>query len=480
MRDPRAASRMATDLSGMSAYTAQEPGVLLDAEPAGIATAQPGSTFLSATPEDDTNIVMKTIGTVLGAPFNLLRGAKEGLEDAIGHPYAMQRDAQDEQYAMLASVLSDSDKAAMGMPVDRTGVNARQTNTSTVATGNNYGISPTLTPRKTGIVELLTGESRKQRALQMAKLQAALKAQGINLNIEAVKSGIYKDNMAGWKDEMQGFKTQNEAWEVPANNKAWRATEAAKQAEHYAGAYENTMQGYQAKAKGDQTYTLTPGIDARNWGAAAASNAQALRTNTLLPIQATTETMRAARERARVDKEVATGTAGPATMRAATDAASKLEAALAKVRPGFWGSINQKGATPKEKQVYMEFGVPEKKNELGLGTGEYDVEAWRKTLIPDASETKSTDDIIAGIMQSIEDMKRQLDTGEKSSPSVASPAMDAPAVNTDSWTPQQWDADIPQGLKPEEAIQYIIKKGGKSRKQAADIVRMIAASQKKQ
>ena len=274
MRDPRAASRMATDLSGMSAYRAEQPGILLDAEPAGIATAQPGSTFLSATPEDDTNIVMKTIGTVLGAPFNLLRGAKEGLEDAIGHPYAMQRDAQDEQYAMLASVLSDSDKAAMGMPVDRTGVNARQTNTSTVATGNNYGISPTLTPRKTGIVELLTGESRKQRALQMAQLQAALKAQGINLNIEAVKSGIYKDNMAGWKDEMQGFKTQNEAWEVPANNQAWRATEAAKQATEratagaqgaLAGKY--GAEGGLARERAAQVRALTPGIDYRNWQA---------------------------------------------------------------------------------------------------------------------------------------------------------------------------------------------------------------------
>lgn len=258
MRDPRAASRMATDLSGMSAYKAQEPGVLLGAEPGGVVTGQPGSTFYSATPEDDSNVVMKAIGTVLGAPFNILRGAKEGLEEAIGHPYAMQRQAQDEQYAMLASTLSDTDKTAVGMPVDRSGVNARQTSGSTVATGMSYGISPTLTPRKTGIVEMITGETRKQRALEMARLQAALKAQGVNLNIEALKTGIYKDAMAGRSSEASAInslasadKTGVETGYLRKYGDAdWRAkidAQVANAQQSRAGAFNQTQQGLTAQ-----------------------------------------------------------------------------------------------------------------------------------------------------------------------------------------------------------------------------------------
>ena len=256
LNDPRAMQRMGNDLAGMSAYQPQG-GVLLDAEPAGAVYGQQGSSFFSATPEDDTNIVVKTIGTVLGAPFNLLRGAKEGLEEVIGHPYAQQRQAMDEQYAMLASVLSDSDKTLVGMPVDRTGVNARQAYGDTVATGVAPGIAPVMAPRKTGITELLTGENRKQRALQMARLQAALKAQGIKLNIEQAQADIYSKMGAGTSAFANARKTGVETDQLETYGpQEWRGKIAKLGAETY-----------QARAGGDanaalasQRNQMTPGM----------------------------------------------------------------------------------------------------------------------------------------------------------------------------------------------------------------------------
>jgi len=262
LNNPRAMQRMATDLAGMSAYQGGEGpaigyGEVLGAEPGGAVTGQPGATFFSATPEDDTNIVMKTIGTVLGAPFNLLRGAKEGLEEAIGHPYAMQRQAQDEQYAMLASVLSDNDRSLVGMPVDRSGVNARQAYSGTVATGVASGISPVLAPRKTGITELLTGENRKQRALQMARLQAALKAQGIQLNIEQAQAGIFKDLAAGTNSMASARHTDTQNAQLTEfGPQRWRADINSLNAlanERNAGASANS-------ALASQRNQLTPGM----------------------------------------------------------------------------------------------------------------------------------------------------------------------------------------------------------------------------
>lgn len=187
------------------------------------------------------------------------------------------------------------------------------------------------------------------------------------------------------------------------------------------------------------------------------------------------DTMSAARDAARLNKEVATGQNSPAVARAAADSASKLNAELAKVRKGPGYMFGTEPAMRRERDVYSTFGVPEIMDAQGKGTGQFDVEAWRKTLVPEKAESKSTDEIIAGILQSIEEMKRKFDTGEKSTPTVAEPASE-PVVNTDSWTPQQWDADIPPGATVEEAIEHIVTKGRKSRKQAADIVRMIAAA----
>lgn len=481
LNDPRAMQRMGNDLAGMSAYQPQG-GVLLDAEPAGAVYGQQGASFFSATPEDDTNVVVKAIQTVLGAPFNLLRAGKEGLEEVIGHPYAAQREMQDDRAEMIAHMLADSDKAMVGMPFDRGGINARQTNTSTVATGQATGIQPVLTPRKTGIVELFTGENRKRRAREMMALQEAMKLRGVQLDWSKTGSEILKNNAGAYQSYQagEGERIKNE-W-MPSNMLAYQDVQysQAEQNRAAAGAQRSlsgkySAEGGLANARADQVRTLTPSIEYRNYAAGNRSQAAADKDWTLLPTQAVTETYKAARERARVEKEVATGVNSPAVARAAADSASKLNAELAKVRKGPGYMFGTESAMQRERDVYSTFGVPEIMDPQGKGTGQFDVEAWRKTLVPEKAESKSTDEIIAGILQSIEEMKRKFDTGEKTPPTVAEPASE-PVVNTDSWTPQQWDADIPQGATVEEAIEHIVTKGRKSRKQAADIVRMIAAA----
>lgn len=500
LRDPRAADRMATDLSGMSAYQNQAPGVLLAAEePGGIATAKPGSTFLSATPEDDSNIVMKTIGTVLGAPFNLLRGAKEGLEEAIGHPYAMQREAQDEQYAMLASVLSDSDKAAMGMPVDRTGVNARQTNTSTVATGNNYGVSPTLTPRKTGIVELLTGESRKQRALQMAQLQAALKAQGINLNIESLKTGIYKDKMTGWNQEMQGFRNQSEAYEVPADHAAQRATEKARQAELYAGATENYAQAGEANAgafyktsQGNRVNALLPfeqdRMTAQTRGYNERANTEVERRPSLLAYDAA----RTERERSSAVRNYGSTAATLGKMQNGGDVATgvkreiefdKQTGALKKQASNLLSGNISGGKAQSLGDVSNMLGVPLKTVDDGWL---WDTQAldWDKyaadnkpatTGVVKGAQEKSVWEALADLRKMVDEATNKATTGGQTTPTVATkeqPPMPDATINP--VTIDDYDKVVPTNVsKTSEVRDLLMEKYGLGETQAREVARAL-------
>lgn len=255
LNDPRAMQRMGNDLAGMSAYQPQG-GVLLDAEPAGAVYGQEGSSFFSATPEDDTNVVLKAFQTIIGAPFNILRGAKEGLEEVIGHPYAAERDAQ-EQYIMAMSALRDPDKALIGMPVDRTGINDRQTNPSTVATGTAGGTSANMQPVRSWLPDLITGEKRKRRQRELAQIEANLKAQGIKLNLQSLQAGIYKDIGAGTNSFAGARKTGIEADQLEEfGPQEWRGKIAKLGAETY-----------QARAGGDanaalasQRNQMTPGM----------------------------------------------------------------------------------------------------------------------------------------------------------------------------------------------------------------------------
>lgn len=350
MRDPRAMDTMNASIGGMSAFQPQG-GTLLEAElgghdqsgphwdmdtdgvrrqylPPDSAYGKAGSTFMTATDEDDTMSAVGILKTILGAPFNILRAGKEGLEDAIGHPNEARRDEQDafyEQVQMALGALDDTQKGMLGVPYDRGGIAARQAGGTEVGTGRDVGVSPVLPPRKTGIREILTGESRARRARMMGQMQAALRAKGMTLGIEQAETGIYKDRMAGWNQEMQGFKTQQEAWEVPANNQSWRDTESSKQAEHYAGAAENYAQGRQADAgayasmaRGDSIYSLLPSQIYRNTTSGDLSakrgslvDAQTDQTRALTPakVAATNASAvsRAIQAKNSLDKGVATG-----------------------------------------------------------------------------------------------------------------------------------------------------------------------------
>ena len=255
LNDPRAMQRMGNDLAGMSAYQPQG-GVLLDAEPAGAVYGQEGSSFFSATPEDDTNVVLKAFQTIIGAPFNILRGAKEGLEEVIGHPYAAERDAQ-EQYIMAMSALRDPDKALIGMPVDRTGINDRQTNPSTVATGTAGGTSANMQPVRSWLPDLITGEKRKRRQREMARLQAELRAQGIKLNIEQAQADIYSKMGTGTSAFANARKTGVETDQLEEfGPQEWRGKIAKLGAE----TYQANAGGNANAALANQRNQMTPGM----------------------------------------------------------------------------------------------------------------------------------------------------------------------------------------------------------------------------
>lgn len=287
LRDPRAASRMATDLSGMSAYQPQG-GVLLPAEPAGNVTGQHGSEFYSATPEDDTNTALDIFKTIVGAPFNILKGAKEGLEDAIGHPYAAQRDAQD-QYILAMSALRDPQKAQLGMPVDRMAINDRQTNPSTVATGTVGGQSTGMSPVRSWLPDLITGEKRKRRQRELADIEANLKAQGINLNLQSLQAGIYKDVGAGTNSFASANKTDLETAQLARYGDAdWRAK----------------IDAQVANAEQSRAAAGASGALAGKYGAEAGlANARTGQVNALTPAQVYSEYARGNRSQAAADRD---------------------------------------------------------------------------------------------------------------------------------------------------------------------------------
>jgi hypothetical protein len=248
LRDPRAMQRMSNDLATMSAY-GEGPGLgfgeLFPEEPGG-ATGQFGATTYAATPEDDQNVVLSALQTVIGAPFNILRGGKELLEDAIGHPNSYRR-MEEERFVDAMGVVGDTELGAVGMPVDRSGINARQAGGSEIGTGVGGGTTALMQPKRSWLPDLITGEQRKRRQRMMADLQAALKAQDIHLNVEALKSGIYKDVATGTNAMASANQTNLQTDYLRRYGDAdWQAKIDAQRAnaeQSRAGAFNQTQQG---------------------------------------------------------------------------------------------------------------------------------------------------------------------------------------------------------------------------------------------
>lgn len=129
-------------------------------------------------PEHDA---FDVIGAILKAPFRLIGAAKNGLEEAIGHPNADRRAMQDEfvrqrELAILASNAVSQQEKQMLFPdayaQDRQAIAAAQTGGDARATGRNTGDYPLPQPRKIGMSEWFFGDEQKQRNEQLARIKA--------------------------------------------------------------------------------------------------------------------------------------------------------------------------------------------------------------------------------------------------------------------------------------------------------------------
>lgn len=210
-------------------------------------------------PEDGMS-ALRAIGGILTSPFRLIGAAKEGLEDAIGHPNAIARQQHDAQYDMTLkyllasnSIPDDVKRLLPGVmpPTDRSGYVGRQTSTDATATGRSYDDLPTPEPRRMGVLEWMTGEDRRQRARDEATVQAAMKLAGIDYRLQKDSAEVRRLRTAGdfndartagqwWKNE-QGYRYDD-------RDRILGQTEStARAGASNASAYNSAMHGNQAR-----------------------------------------------------------------------------------------------------------------------------------------------------------------------------------------------------------------------------------------
>jgi len=161
----------------------------------------------SGQPEHDA---LDVIGAIFKAPFRLIGAAKNGLEEAIGHPNADKRAMQDEfvrqrELAILASNAVSQQEKQMLFPdayaQDRQAIAAAQTGGDARATGRNTGDYPLPQPRKIGMSEWFFGDEQKMRNEQMARIKA----------FEALIAQKQEEAQARFKqEELRGKQLANE------------------------------------------------------------------------------------------------------------------------------------------------------------------------------------------------------------------------------------------------------------------------------
>lgn len=161
----------------------------------------------SGQPEHDT---LDVIGAIFKAPFRLIGAAKNGLEEAIGHPNAINRQMQDEfmrqrELAILASNAVSPQEKQMLFPdayaQDRQAIALAQTGGDATATGRNTSNYPLPQPRKIGMSEWFFGDEQKQRNEQLARIKA----------FEALIAQKQEEAQARYKqEELRGKQIANE------------------------------------------------------------------------------------------------------------------------------------------------------------------------------------------------------------------------------------------------------------------------------
>lgn len=206
-------------------------------------------------PEHDA---MDVIGAIFKAPFRLIGAAKNGLEEAIGHPNADRRAMQDdylqmmERLALTSGALTTQQKAMLfpqWYAQDREAMAAAQTGGDATATGRNTSDFPLPTPRKPGVLEWIMGDAQKENARRLATIKAMQGAVAMNQDAATLD----KTRMEGFEKFAGGRKLLLEGNEVAPNNAVWRAVREAERKKELASAGAEGARGglYRAQTSGE-------------------------------------------------------------------------------------------------------------------------------------------------------------------------------------------------------------------------------------
>lgn len=225
----------------------------------------------SGQPEHDT---LDVIGAIFKAPFRLIGAAKNGLEEAIGHPNADKRAMQDEfirqrKLAILASNSLQPWEKQRYFPEeyaqDRQAMALAQTGGDARATGRDTGDYPLPQPRQTGVAEWFFGDAQKQRASDLAKIKAFEAEIAQRLEEEKYRTQrmtTYKTGEEGFAAHELGRLRGNQANEVHPTAVAQRGLLAGQTAQAYAGANMNNAGARAHQALADQRNAMTsPMVD---------------------------------------------------------------------------------------------------------------------------------------------------------------------------------------------------------------------------
>ena len=225
----------------------------------------------SGQPEHDA---FDVIGAILKAPFRLIGAAKNGLEEAIGHPNAINRQMQDEfirqrKLAILASNSLQPWEKQRYFPEeyaqDRQAIAMAQTGGDARATGRDTGDYPLPQPRQTGVAEWFFGDAQKQRTSDLAKIKAFEAEIAQRLEEEKYRTQrmtTYKTGEEGFAAHELGRLRGNQANEVHPTAVAQRGLLAGQTAQAYAGANMNNAGARAHQALADQRNAMTsPMVD---------------------------------------------------------------------------------------------------------------------------------------------------------------------------------------------------------------------------
>ena len=220
-------------------------------------------------PEHDA---LDVIGAIFKAPFRLIGAAKNGLEEAIGHPNADRRAMQDdyaqmmERVALSSKALTDEQKRILfpqWYAQDREAMALAQTGGDATATGRNTSDYPLPTPRKPGIIEWIMGDAQKENARRIAAIRAAEGAMSMNMEGQKLlteRMNTYKTGEEGYAASELGRLRGNQANEVHPTAVAQRGLLAGQTSQAYAGANMNNAGARAHQALADQRNRMTPGM----------------------------------------------------------------------------------------------------------------------------------------------------------------------------------------------------------------------------